>query len=207
MADVEAEEEVPLEQQPGQDEGEADETLEGEDEDEPEGEEEEELSSGEEKDPFELLDESESDDEEEQAMYKEYLDLIKEIDAQNLVIHDLKAMATELRCKRCKTYKDKEEYKHLRICQEQHDIHLQQLINRATRLQNFGSRRLYGELEMELTDAEESFFFTGLASTSLTACATFKDEENCCNRGCPFCWESDSDSDSKDYDPACWTDF
>ncbi|KAH8260701.1 hypothetical protein KR038_008952 [Drosophila bunnanda] len=209
MADVEPEEEAPLEQQPGQNEEEADEALDGEDEEKPDGEDENQgsSSSGEEKDLFELLDESEPDDEEEQAMYKEYLDVTKEIDAQNLVIHDLKAMATELRCKMCKTYKDKEEYKRLRICQDQQEIRLQQLINRAARLQNFGSRRVYGELEIELTHAEESWFLTGLASTSFTACSSFKDEEKCPNRGCPCCWESDSDSDSKDYDPACWTDF
>ncbi|KAH8297640.1 hypothetical protein KR054_004659, partial [Drosophila jambulina] len=167
MADVEAEEEAPVEQQPGEERDEADEALEGEEEDEPEGgeEEQESPSSEEEIDPFELLDESEPDDEEEQAMYKEYLEVIKEIDAQNLLIQDLKALGNQLRCKRCKTYKDIAEYKRLRISQEQQDIHLRQLINRAARLQNFGSRRLYGELEMELTDAEESCFFMGLAST------------------------------------------
>ncbi|KAH8242516.1 hypothetical protein KR032_010330 [Drosophila birchii] len=202
MADAEAEEEAPQDQQLGEEkEEEMDETLEGEDEgEESEGGEEEEQES--EEGLFELLNESESDDEQEQAMYKEYLEVIKEIDAQNLVIQNLKAMATELRCKKCQTHKDREEYKRLRICQEQQDIHLRQLINRAAQLQNFGSRRLYEELEMELTDNEENSFLTGLASTSLAG------EEKCCNRGCPCCrWESDSSSDSENFDPACWTDF
>ncbi|KAH8347106.1 hypothetical protein KR059_005312, partial [Drosophila kikkawai] len=181
-------------QQPAEEEEEVEEALEAEDEAEPEDgdeeqeqeQEQEQSSSEEEKDPFELLDESEPDDEEEQAMYKEYLGVIKEIDDQNLAIQDLNAIATQLRCKRCKTYKDREEYKRLRICQEQQDIHLRQLINRAARLQNFGSRRLYGEVEMEVTDAEQSCFFAGLATTSLPACPLTEDEEDCCNKGC--CW-------------------
>ncbi|XP_016933644.3 uncharacterized protein [Drosophila suzukii] len=193
MADVE-EEEAPPETEDEQIEGdEAEEDLDGEGEDEDQEGEEEEQSQEEEEDPFELLDESEAEDEEQQAMYKEYLEVVKEIDAQNLVIRELKAKSTRLMYKKCKTFRDKQEYKRLRACQEQEDIHLRALVNRAIQLQNFGSPRRYGDVELELTEADHSYFFTGLQPSSYTDC------ESC--SVCCFS-ESDLDSDSDD-DPCC----
>jgi len=193
MADVE-EEEAPPETEDEQNEGEeAEEDLDGDGEDEDQEGEEEEQSEEEEEDPFELLDESEAEDEEQQAMYKEYLEVVKEIDAQNLVIRELKAKSTRLMYKKCKTFRDKQEYKRLRACQEQEDIHLRALVNRAIQLQNFGSPRRYGDVELELTEADHSYFFTGLQSSFHTDC------ESC--SVCCFS-ESDLDSDSDD-DPCC----
>ncbi|XP_017057716.1 pescadillo homolog [Drosophila ficusphila] len=190
MADVE-EEEPPAEVIDEQNEGqEVDEDLEGEDkvegadnddENEAEGEEE---SEEEEKDLFELLGESEGEDEEERAMYKEYLEVVEQIDAQNQVIKDLRAMSTRLMCKKCKTYKDKQEYKQLRCCQEQEELHLRVLVNRTIQLQNFGSPRRYGDLEMELTEADESYFRTALQPSCSEVCCCYSD------------FDSDSDSES-----------
>ncbi|EDV38668.2 uncharacterized protein Dana_GF24900 [Drosophila ananassae] len=191
MADVE-EEEAPPDLGDEQPEGEEDEEaveaeeLEGEDA----GEEEDEGSEGEEEDLFELLVESESDDEEERAMYQEYLAVINAVDAQNLVIQELKDRAAVLMAKQCKTFRDKEEYKRLRTCMEQEDFNLRTLINRAVQLQNFGSRRMYGAVEMQTTEAEGSFF-TGLP----TSFPAMQSEECCLNKGL-CCSDSDSDSDS-----------
>ncbi|XP_043950786.1 cilia- and flagella-associated protein 251 [Drosophila biarmipes] len=198
MADVE--EEVPPEAEEEQNEGaEAEEDLDAEGEDDDEEGAEEEESEEEEADPFELLDESEAEDEEQQAMYKEYLEVVKEIDAQNLVIRELKAKSTRLMCKRCKTFRDKQEYRRLRACQEQEDIHLRALVNRAVQLQNFGSPRRYGDVELEFTEAEQSYFFTGLQPSFSGACPSNSEDES--SQGCCFS-ESDSDSDSE-YDPCC----
>ncbi|XP_016969192.2 cilia- and flagella-associated protein 251 [Drosophila rhopaloa] len=201
MADVEEEEAPPETVDDQNGEQEAKEDLEGKGEDENEdadeqGEEEQE-SEEEEKDLFELLNESEEDDEEEQAMYKEYLEVIKEIDTQNMIIKDLKAESTRLMYKKCKTYKDKQEYKRLRACQDQEDIHLRALVNRAIQLQNFGSPRRYGDVEMEVTETEQSYFFTALQSSSSGTCIVHSDAESC--QECCFL---DSDSDS-DYAPCC----
>ncbi|XP_017066303.1 uncharacterized protein LOC108104638 [Drosophila eugracilis] len=190
MADVEEEEAPPEDGQIEGQEGEEDLEVEGES-DEEVGE--EEAESENEEDPFELLNESEPEDEEQKAMYKEYLEVIKDIDAQNLVIRDLKEMATRLMNKKCKTFKDKQEYKQLRACQEQQDIHLKTLINRAIQLQNFGSRRRYRGLEMEVTEDETSFF-TGLQPSFSSGCPASSGDESC--QACCFSTsESDSDSD------------
>ncbi|KAH8316956.1 hypothetical protein KR074_009491, partial [Drosophila pseudoananassae] len=179
MADVE-EEEAPPDVGDEQPEAEEDEeAVEGEELDgEDAGEEEDEGSEGEEEDLFELLIESESEDEEERAMYQEYLEVVNAVDAQNLVIQGLKDRAAVLMGKQCKTFKDKEEYKRLRRCMEQEDIYLRTLINRAVQLQNFGSRRMYGSVAMETTEAESSFF-TGLP----TSFPSMVDEECCLNKG------------------------
>lgn len=201
MADVE-EEEAPPDLGDEQPEGEEDEeAVEGEElEGEDAGEEEDEGSEGEEEDLFELLVESESEDEEERAKYQEYLAVINAVDVQNLVIQGLKDRAAVLMGKQCKTYRDKEEYKRLRICMEQEDINLRALINRAVQLQNFGSRRLYGAVEMETTEAESSFF-TGLP----TSFPSMESEECCLNKGL-CCSDSESDSDPNDNDGwvDCW---
>ncbi|XP_017126834.1 uncharacterized protein LOC108145776 [Drosophila elegans] len=180
MADVE-EEEAPSETVDDQNNGnEAEEDLKGEGEDGDEEQVEEEQESEEEKDLFELLD-------------QEYLEVIKEIDTQNLVIQELKAKSCQLMYKKCKTYEDKQEYKRLRACQDQGDIHLRSLVNRAIQLQNFGSPRQYRDIEMELTDVEQSYFFTALQSTFSGTCPTPSEDESC--QGCCF---SDSSSDSDD---------
>lgn len=198
----------PVQAPPAEDEEEADEAIDVEDEEPEDGEEEEQESSEkEEEDAFELLNESEPDDVEEQAMYKEYLEVLKDIDAQNMLIQDLKAKATQLKCKRCQTFRDRKEYKQLRICQEQQDVHLQTLINRAALLQNFGSRRLYGDVEMELTEAEQCCFINRPPISSIPKCSLSSDDEECCciNKG--LCWESASDSDSEPDARLCWSKF
>ncbi|KAI8039101.1 uncharacterized protein LOC128259047 [Drosophila gunungcola] len=194
MADVEEEEAPPETVDDPNNGNEAEEDLngEGEDGDEEQVEEEQE-SEEEEKDLFELLDESAEEDEEEQAIYQEYLEVVKEIDTQNLVIQELKAKSCQLMNKKCKTYEDKQEYKRLRACQDQGDIRLRSLVNRAIQLQNFGSPRQYRDIEMELTEVEQSYFFTALQSTFSFTCPTHSDGESC--QGCFF---SDSSSDSDD---------
>ncbi|KAH8378864.1 hypothetical protein KR009_001835 [Drosophila setifemur] len=200
MADAE-EEEAPQDPGDGPAPAEEDEeAVDGEDEEETDEGEEEEAAS-EEEDPFEMLDESEEDDEVERAMYREYLEVVKEIDGQNLVIKKLKTRADELMYKRCKTFRDKQDFKALRKCLEQEDIHLRALIIRAMQLQNFGSRRLYGDVELELTNDEQNYF-TGAPSSIIS------DNEKCCvNKGMCCCSDSDSDTDSdSDSDEGlCWS--
>ncbi|KAH8349578.1 hypothetical protein KR084_002230 [Drosophila pseudotakahashii] len=198
MADVEEEEAPPLAED-GQNEGaEAEEDLEAEDEDageDEEGEEEEE-SEEEEKDLFELLNESEEEDEEQQAMYKEYLEVVKEIDDQNSILRELKAKSTQLMFKKCKTFRDKQEYRRLRACREQEDIHLRALVNRAIQLQNFGSPRRYEGIELEFTEADRCYFYTGVQSTH----SSYSDDDSC-----NVCCFQDSDSDSDSDDDLCCT--
>ncbi|KAH8274944.1 hypothetical protein KR018_001774 [Drosophila ironensis] len=177
---------------PFDDDGE--EAVEGEDEldGEEEGEEEDIESEAEEVDPFELLNESDEEDEEQRAMYKEYLQVIDAIDAQNKVVQDLKAQTAALRDKRCKTYRDKEDIKRLRICQRQEETHLRVLMNQAVALQNFGSRRCYRDVELEVTEDEQYNFLTG-TSNPLPLPAS-RSDECCVNKGM-CCTDSDSDSD------------
>ncbi|XP_043646586.1 pescadillo homolog [Drosophila teissieri] len=185
MADVE-EEEAPRDVDDVQNEGqEAAEDLEGESEDDEQDVEVEDEFEVEEKDPFELLNESDEDDEEQQAMYKEYLEVVNAIDTQNAIIKELKAKSTRLMFKKCKTYGDKKEYKRLRVCQEREEIHLKVLVNRAMHLQNFGSPRRYRDVEMEVTEDEQRFFFTELQSTFSGSCPIYSTDE----------YESDSESD------------
>ncbi|EDV49993.1 uncharacterized protein LOC6544716 [Drosophila erecta] len=185
MADLE-EEEAPIDVDDEQNEGqEAAKDLEGEGEDDEQDVEVEDELEVEEKDLFEILNESDEDDEEQQAMYKEYLDVVKAIDVQNTIIKELKAKSTRLMCKKCKTYGDKQEYKRLRVCQEQEEIHLKVLVNRAMYLQNFGSPRRYRDVEMEVTEDEQTYFFTELQSTFSGSCHTYSVDE----------YESDSESD------------
>ncbi|BFF98402.1 histone H2A.Z-specific chaperone CHZ1 [Drosophila madeirensis] len=115
-----------------------------------------------EEDPFEHLDINDEDNEEEQSLYKEYLSLIKEIDCQNGIIQDLKTRSNELKQNPCHTRKESQELQRLRVCQEQENLRLRTMINRAVQLQNFGSRRLYGEVELEITDSEQTVFLAGV---------------------------------------------
>ncbi|XP_017010580.2 uncharacterized protein [Drosophila takahashii] len=196
MADVEEEEAPPLaedEQNEGAEEDEGD--LEGEGEDSEEDQEGEEESEEEEKDLFELLNESEEEDEEQQAMYKEYLEVVKEIDDQNSILRELKAKSTRLMFKKCKTFRDKQEYRRLRACREQEDIHLRALVNRAIQLQNFGAPRRYEGIELEFTEADRCYFYTGIQSPLPGTYSS----------SCNVCCFSDSDSDSDSGDDLCCT--
>lgn len=185
MSDVEQEAsgDVDNEQNEGQ---EAAEDFEGEGEGDEQDVEEEDKFEVEEKDPFELLNESDEDDEEQQAMYKEYQEVVNAFDAQNRIIKELKAKSNRLMFKKCKTYRDKQEYKQLRVCQEHEEIHLKVLVNRAMHLQNFGSPRRYRDIEMEVTEDEKSYFYTELQSTLSGFCPTDSADE----------YESDSESDN-----------
>ncbi|XP_022214178.2 acidic leucine-rich nuclear phosphoprotein 32 family member B [Drosophila obscura] len=124
-----------------------------------EGEEEE---QDDEEDPFEHLDLNDEDNEEEQSLYKEYLSLIKEINCQNGIIQELKDRSNELKQKKCRSGNESQELQRLRMCQEQENIRLRTMINRAVQLQNFGSRRLYGEVELEITESEQTVFLAGV---------------------------------------------
>ncbi|XP_030375543.1 histone H3.v1 [Scaptodrosophila lebanonensis] len=114
-----------------------------------------------EEDPFELLDDESQESDEQKRKYKEYLELVKEIDLQNSRILDLKVRASLLRHKNCPTSKDQREYQRLRVNQEQENVKLRNMINRAMQLQNYGSRRIYGDVMMATTDFEEDIFVAG----------------------------------------------
>ncbi|XP_034481967.1 uncharacterized protein LOC117787530 [Drosophila innubila] len=111
-------------------------------------------------DPFELLDEDTEDNEEQERMYREYLDLTQQIDCQNAIIRDMKDRRNELSDQQCPTRKDRAEIKRLRICIDQESIKLHTMTNRAVQLQNFGSQRLYGDIELPTTEIEETCFVT-----------------------------------------------
>ncbi|EDV95973.1 uncharacterized protein LOC6556808 [Drosophila grimshawi] len=114
--------------------------------------------------PFELLDDEMSDNEEEELMYREYLDLIKQIDCQNAVISELKNRSHQLMDLPCQTRQDKAEYKQLRTCLDQENIKLNQMMHRAVQLQNNGSKRLYGNVELATTVFEDTLFYNSSAS-------------------------------------------
>ncbi|KAM8709451.1 hypothetical protein ACLKA7_016283 [Drosophila subpalustris] len=120
-------------------------------------------------DPFEMLDEDTEDNEEQERMYREYLDLTKQIDCQNAIIRDLKDRRTELMEQLCPTRKDKAEIKQLRVCLDQETIKLHTMTNRAVQLQNFGSQRLYGDIELPTTEMDETYF---LAPPHRTKCSS-----------------------------------
>ncbi|XP_033240121.1 kinesin-like protein KIF21B [Drosophila pseudoobscura] len=149
----------------------------------------EEQEDVEEEDPFEHLDSNGEDTEEEQSLYREYLSLIKEIDCQNGIIQDLKNRSTELKQKACRSRSESHELQRLLLCQEQENIRLRTLINRAVQLQNFGSRRLYGEVELEITDSEQTVFLAG-AELANMRCPSY-------SKTAPVAgsWQLDSDSD------------
>ncbi|EDW33022.1 GL16091 [Drosophila persimilis] len=143
----------------------------------------------EEEDPFEHLDSNGEDTEEEQSLYREYLSLIKEIDCQNGIIQDLKNRSTELKQKACRSRSESHELQRLLLCQEQENIRLRTLINRAVQLQNFGSRRLYGEVELEITDSEQTVFLAG-AELANMRCPSYSKTASVAGS-----WQLDSDSD------------
>lgn len=113
------------------------------------------IEEGIEDDLFSRLGES-SDDPEQRRMYHEYLALIKEIDCQNRIIQDIKMQVMDMCERPCKTRNELREIKRLRICMEQENIKLHTMMNRAVKLQNFGSRRHYRELNMTTTVDEDN---------------------------------------------------
>ncbi|XP_062135002.1 keratin, type I microfibrillar 48 kDa, component 8C-1 [Drosophila sulfurigaster albostrigata] len=109
-------------------------------------------------DPFELLNEDTEDNEEQERMYREYLDLTKQIDCQKNIINNMLARKMNLIDQQCKTRKDKADLKKLRICIDQENIKLHTMTNRAIQLQNFGSARLYGDIELPIDEFEQNIF-------------------------------------------------
>ncbi|KAH8369644.1 hypothetical protein KR093_000409, partial [Drosophila rubida] len=154
MADVE-EEAAPAE---GGEENEEVEEAKPEEEEEGPEEIEEEAFEEAQADPFERLDEESEDNEEQNRMYREYLDLTKQIDCQKRVIENLKERKNELMERQCQTRRDKAEIKKLRTCLDQENIKLHTMTNRAVQLQNFGSGRLYGDIELPMDEQEQSMF-------------------------------------------------
>ncbi|SPP84799.1 uncharacterized protein LOC117587237 [Drosophila guanche] len=140
-------------------------------------------------DPFEHLDLKDEDNEEEQSLYKEYLSLIKEIDCQNGIIQELKTRSNELKQNSCHTSNQRKELQRLRVCQEQENLRLRTMINRAVQLQNFGSRRLYGEVDLEITDSEQTVFLAGVQCADVRCNSLL--EETSVGDGCQL----DSDTD------------
>ncbi|KAH8415716.1 hypothetical protein KR222_010728 [Zaprionus bogoriensis] len=109
-------------------------------------------------DPFELLDESEEDNEEQRLMYREYLDLIKQIDCQNALIDDMKERMQDIQATPCATRQDRAEFQRLRNCIDQENIKLHTMMNRIIQLQNNGSARLYSDIELAITAPSETNF-------------------------------------------------
>ncbi|KAH8301948.1 hypothetical protein KR044_001246, partial [Drosophila immigrans] len=109
-------------------------------------------------DPFELLNEDTEDNEEQERMYREYLDLTKQIDCQKNLINNLMARRQDLTDQQCKTRKDKADIKKLRLCLNQENIKLHTMTNRAMQLQNFGSARLYQDIELPIDESEQNMF-------------------------------------------------
>lgn len=125
---------------------------------ETEDEAEEKESSEDEVDLFELLGEEDEESEEQQLMYREYLELAKEIECQNELINDMKDRIRELQMEPCLTPRDKAEIKRLNKCIAQEYIRLDTMINRIMQLQNFGSARLYDGMELAMSVPEENMF-------------------------------------------------
>lgn len=110
-------------------------------------------------DLFELLDEEDEDSEDQQLMYREYIELIKEIDCQNTLINDMKDRIRDLQMEPCLTPMDKKEIKQLTSCIAQEYIRLDTMMNRMMQLQNYGSARLYADTELAISVPEESLFY------------------------------------------------
>lgn len=123
-----------------------------------EAETEEREASKDEIDLFELLDEEDEESEEQQLMYREYLELAKEIECQNTLINDMKDRIRDLQMEPCLTPRDKAEIKRLNKCIAQEYIKLDTMINRIMQLQNFGSARLYEDTELAMSVPEENMF-------------------------------------------------
>ncbi|EDW76947.1 uncharacterized protein Dwil_GK18914 [Drosophila willistoni] len=146
-------------------------------------------------DPHEHLDENDEDNTEERQMYQEYLHLIKQIDEQNAIIHDLKMSLNALKCQICKSQRDEKNYRRLAICQEQEHIKLRIMMNRAVQLQNFGSRRHYDDIEWEITDVEHDSFIIG-SQMNMFSCPSLDKQSQaqaCLHTGTDF--DDDDDDD------------
>lgn len=148
-----------------------------------------------EEDPFELLDEESEDNELEERMYREYLDLTKQIDCQNGIINDLKARSRELRDKPCQTRNDLAEYKRLRICLDQENIKLNTMMNRAIQLQNNGSKRLYGSIELATSGFEDNLLNSSSGCRKATKCPASTSRPMTAQEICDAL-DADSDTDS-----------
>ncbi|XP_002012041.3 uncharacterized protein LOC6586428 [Drosophila mojavensis] len=146
-------------------------------------------------DPFELLDETSEDNEEEHRMYREYLDLTKEIDCQNAIINDLKERTRDLCENPCKTYKERNEIKQLLNCLDKEKIKLNIMINRAMQLQNFGSKRAYGAIELATTTIEENLLRSAVSCSKTIKCASANSKPKTAQEICDALDDSDSDSD------------
>ncbi|XP_064548760.1 glutamic acid-rich protein [Drosophila montana] len=148
-----------------------------------------------EEDPFELLDEESEDNEVEERMYREYIDLMKQIDSQNGVINDLKERSYELRDKPCQTRNDKAEYKRLRICLNQENIKLNTMMNRAVQLQNNGSKRLYGSIELATSGFEDNLLNSSSGCRKASKCPASTSRPRTAQEICDALDDSESNSD------------
>lgn len=106
------------------------------------------------------LDERAEYSEEQQLMYREYFDLISQIDCQNELINDMKERIRDLQMVPCKTRKELEECVRLQICIGQEKIKLDTMMNRIMQLQNNGPARLYEDIELAISGPEESNFLS-----------------------------------------------
>ncbi|XP_023165364.2 uncharacterized protein LOC111595742 [Drosophila hydei] len=150
-----------------------------------------------EEDPFELLDESSEDNEEEKLMYREYLDLTKEIDCQNAIINDLKEQTRDLCENPCRTHQDKANLKKILICLDQEKIKLKTMIRRAIHLQNNGSKRAYGDIELATSFIEENLLQTSISCSKTIKYPSPKRKSLTAQQICDALEEAESESESE----------